>query len=136
MNNKKNEVMVWTGARGGAGPLTTDYVNWEPYRKNVQVPGILGLWDLYKGSNGDVTVHSFVAANGRGKGKGNWVERTKFTGNLVDFLKYMTGTLKEIPANYYLVQSQAGAELTYGGQNPGRSRSCKFAVSQFDLEVS
>ncbi|PPJ52720.1 hypothetical protein CBER1_10793 [Cercospora berteroae] len=135
IHKKTNEIMVWTGARGGNGPISYSYTPYNAIRQNIEVPGVRGRWDLYKGPNSGTVVHSFVATNGKGTGKKNWVERKQWTGNLVNFIKYLIQQ-KEISPNYYLVQSQAGTELTYGGQNPGQSRSCKFAVSQFDLEVS
>ncbi|PIA99940.1 putative xyloglucan-specific endo-beta-1,4-glucanase A [Cercospora beticola] len=135
VNKKTNEIMVWTGAQGGNGPLSYSYNPYVAIRQNIEVPGVRGRWDLYKGPNSGTVVHSFVATNGRGTGKQNWVERKQWTGNLVNFIKYLIQQ-KEIRADYWLVQSQAGTELTYGGKNPAQSRSCKFAVSQFDLEVS
>jgi xyloglucan-specific endo-beta-1,4-glucanase len=68
------EVMIWLGALGGAGPISST-------GSPVATPTIGGVsWKLYKGNNGAMNVFSFVASS----------SQTAFSGDLKNFLGYLT----------------------------------------------
>lgn len=68
------EFMIWLGAFGGAGPISS---TGSPIA-SVDVNG--QSWDLFYGSHSQMEVYSFVASSGN-------VEN--FSGDLVDFTSYL-----------------------------------------------
>ncbi|RAL67575.1 hypothetical protein DID88_008330 [Monilinia fructigena] len=55
--NADYEIMIWTGALGGAGPISKT-------GSTIATPTIAGVsWKLYFGPNGDTKVFSFVASS-------------------------------------------------------------------------
>ncbi|PSK34201.1 hypothetical protein B9Z65_8527 [Elsinoe australis] len=98
------EVMVWLGLYGSASPLSANGYPFTPIA-NVTISGV--VFDLAYGLNGNVKVYSFVARSRA---------QTTFSGNLLDFFKYLS-------ANYagngfgdgLVVQDvQAGTEVFTG----------------------
>ncbi|TGJ88100.1 hypothetical protein E0Z10_g666 [Xylaria hypoxylon] len=91
------EVMVWLAALGGAGPISST-------GSPVATPTIAGVsWKLYDGYNGDMHVFSFVASS----------QVTKFSGNLKDFLTYLT-TNQGMSTSQYVTSIGAGTEPFVG----------------------
>ncbi|KAI0479476.1 family 12 glycosyl hydrolase [Xylariaceae sp. FL0804] len=87
------EIMIWLAALGGAGPISST-------GSPVATPTLAGAsWDLYAGYNGDVEVFSFVAA----------AEQTAFSGDLMDFLDYLTAN-EGLSTSQYLLSLGAGTE--------------------------
>ena len=68
------EFMIWLGAFGGAGPISST----GSHIATVDVNG--QSWDLFYGSHSQMEVYSFVASSGN-------VEN--FSGDLVDFTSYL-----------------------------------------------
>jgi len=87
------EIMIWLGALGGAGPISST-------GSTVATPTIGGAsFKLYSGPNGDTTVYSFVAAS----------ETTSFSGDLKAFFTYLESSLA-FPSSQYLLSIGAGTE--------------------------
>jgi xyloglucan-specific endo-beta-1,4-glucanase len=93
------EVMIWLGALGGAGPISS---TGAPIA-NVNVAGT--SWKLYKGPNGQMTVFSFVANS----------EVKNFNGDLNEFLKYLRNS-QGLPGTQILQSVGAGTE-PFSGSN-------------------
>ena len=90
----KYEIMVWLGAYGGAGPIST--TGSTP----IATPTIAGTtWKLFKGPNGDVTVFSFVAPSNIGD----------FSADLKLFFNYLT-TSQGVSTSNVVTSLQAGTE--------------------------
>ncbi len=87
------EIMIWLDALGGAGPISST-------GSTVATPTIGGVsWKLYKGSNGSMTVFSFVASSAQ----------SSFSADLKDFLSYLTSN-QGLPTSQYLYSIGAGTE--------------------------
>ena len=87
------EIMVWLAAYGGAGPISST-------GSAVATPTIGGsTYDLYKGTNGDTTVFSFVASSHLGN----------YEGDLLDFFTYLT-TYEGVSSSQVVTAIQAGTE--------------------------
>ncbi|VUC37166.1 unnamed protein product [Clonostachys rosea] len=87
------EIMVWLGALGGAGPISS---TGSPIA-TVTIGGV--SWSLYKGMNSQMTVFSFVASS----------SQTNYSGDLNDFLKYLTSS-QGYPSSQCLYSIGAGTE--------------------------
>ncbi|OIW28012.1 family 12 glycosyl hydrolase [Coniochaeta ligniaria NRRL 30616] len=93
------EVMIWLGALGGAGPISST-------GSPVATPTIGGVgWKLYKGINGAMTVFSFVASS----------SQTGFSGDLKNFLSYLASN-QGMSSSQCLYSIGAGSE-TFTGSN-------------------
>ncbi|KAE8353096.1 concanavalin A-like lectin/glucanase domain-containing protein [Aspergillus coremiiformis] len=93
------EIMIWTAALGGAGPISST-------GSPADTPTIGdNSWQLYKGQNGATTVFSFVAPEAI----------NDYSGNLADFFTYLTEK-QDFPADQYFVSIGAGTE-PFTGQN-------------------
>jgi xyloglucan-specific endo-beta-1,4-glucanase len=91
------EVMVWLGALGGAGPISST-------GSAIATTTINGVsWKLYKGPNGSMTVYSFVASS----------SATSFSGDLLNFFKYLESSWA-FPSGQYLLSIGAGTEPFVG----------------------
>ncbi|KIM20713.1 carbohydrate-binding module family 1 protein [Serendipita vermifera MAFF 305830] len=91
------EIMIWLGAFGGAGPISSS-------GSPVATPTISGSsWKLYDGYNGSMRVFSFVASS----------TINSYSGDLNDFLKYLS-TNNGFPTSHYLTVLQAGTEPFIG----------------------
>ncbi|KAF7188758.1 putative xyloglucan-specific endo-beta-1,4-glucanase A [Pseudocercospora fuligena] len=121
--NKTNEIMLWLGQFGVNKPIAENYSPYTAHTKNIAIFGTKNRWDLYKGKNGDTTVHSFVPRDG----KGRWLDLKNWTGNLKPFIEYLY-THGEISGDYCLIESNAGTEPTSG-------RDCYFKVDRYDLSI-
>jgi xyloglucan-specific endo-beta-1,4-glucanase len=87
------EIMIWLGALGGAGPISST-------GSPVDTPTLAGTtWNLYKGPNGSTTVYSFVAES----------QQDSFSGDIIDFFYYLEW-MQRFNANQYLLSIQAGTE--------------------------
>ena len=104
------EVMVWLGALGGAGPISSSGAP-------IAAP-IIGstTFNLYKGPNGAMTVFSFVAQN---------KQTTSYKGDLIAFFKYLE-TSQGVPSSQYLQSIGAGTE-PFTGSN-AKLTTTKYSV--------
>ncbi|MCJ1232538.1 hypothetical protein MMC14_000491 [Varicellaria rhodocarpa] len=107
------EVMIWLGALGGAGPISST-------GNPIATPTVGSTtFNLYSGPNGAMTVYSFVAIN-----KGT----TSFTGDLLSFYTYLETHFK-VPSTMYLQSIGAGTE-------PFTGSGAKFTTSKYSITVS
>lgn len=96
--NNAYEIMIWVGAYGGAGPISS--TGSTP----LATPTIGGTtWKLFKGPNGDTTVFSFVAPSNMGN----------YQGDLNLFFKYLTAS-QGVSSSYIITSLQAGTEPFVG----------------------
>ncbi|KAF2120139.1 endoglucanase A precursor [Lophiotrema nucula] len=103
------EVMIWLAALGGAGPISAT-------GSPVATPTLAGTsWKLYKGTNGQMTVFSFVASS----------QVTSFSGDLMDFFKYLE-TNQGLSSSQVLQSVGAGTE-------PFTGSNAVLTVSGFSL---
>ncbi|KIN04302.1 glycoside hydrolase family 12 protein [Oidiodendron maius Zn] len=87
------EIMIWLTALGGAGPISST-------GSPIATPTIDGVsWKLFSGMNGSTKVYSFVASS----------QVTSFSGNLLDFFKYLESS-DGFPSSQYLLSIGAGTE--------------------------
>jgi xyloglucan-specific endo-beta-1,4-glucanase len=87
------EIMIWLAALGGAGPISST-------GSTVATPTIGGVsFELYSGPNGNTMVYSFVAKS----------KRASFSGDLLDFYKYLESRFS-FPSSQYLLSIGAGTE--------------------------
>ncbi|KDR66527.1 hypothetical protein GALMADRAFT_147761 [Galerina marginata CBS 339.88] len=102
--NNVNEIMVWL-ANINVGPISSSYGanGANPVATNIALAG--HTWNLYKGPNGSTTVFSFLPSNGA------WI--TSFSGDLNEFLKYLTAH-QGVSTSQYLKTAQGGTEATSG----------------------
>lgn len=105
----KQEIMIWVGALGGAGPISST----GSAIATVTLNG--SSWKLYKGINGQMTVFSFVATK----------DVNNFSGDLNNFLKYLTSS-QGLPSNQYLIHAGAGTE-------PFTGSNAKLTTSAYTL---
>ncbi|KAB5583710.1 concanavalin A-like lectin/glucanase domain-containing protein [Coniochaeta sp. 2T2.1] len=106
------EVMIWLGALGGAGPISST-------GSPVATPTIGGVsWKLYKGTNGAMTVFSLVASS----------SQTAFSGDLKNFLSYLTSN-QGMSSSQCLYSIGAGSE-TFTGSN------AVFKTTGYSVSVS
>ncbi|RAQ51160.1 endoglucanase-1 precursor [Aspergillus flavus] len=97
--NAEYEIMIWTAALGGAGPISTT-------GSPIDTPTIGGkTWKLYQGTNAATTVFSFVAPS----------EIQDYSGNLAEFFTYLAEK-QSFPASQYYLSIGAGTE-PFTGQN-------------------
>ena len=107
------EVMVWLGALGGAGPISST-------GSSIATVTIGGTsFNLFYGLNGSMKVYSFVAAS---KSESN------FSGDLKAFFTYLS-TNQGVPTNRYLLSIQAGTE-PFSGSN------AKLTTSTYSVSIS
>jgi xyloglucan-specific endo-beta-1,4-glucanase len=105
--------MIWLGAYGGAGPISST-------GSAVATITIAGYsWKLYDGYNGSMRVFSFVAVNS---------PITSFSGDTKLFLTYLVSNYG-LPSSYYVNTIQAGTE-------PFTGTSAKLTVSAFSVAVN
>ncbi|EXF79353.1 xyloglucan-specific endo-beta-1,4-glucanase A [Colletotrichum fioriniae PJ7] len=109
--NNKYEIMIWLGALGGAGPISST-------GKTIDTPTIAGTkWSLYSGPNGDTTVYSFVAPS----------QIKSFNGDLNLFFTYLTSKQGVAKTNV-ITSLQAGTE-------PFSGTNAVFKTSAYTLTV-
>jgi xyloglucan-specific endo-beta-1,4-glucanase len=88
------EIMVWLGALGGAGPISST-------GSPIATPTIGSTtFNLFKGPNGQMTVYSFVATSKMD---------TNYSGDLKAFFTYLIAN-QGLSANEYLLSIGAGTE--------------------------
>ena len=106
------EVMVWLGALGGAGPISSSGAP-------IATPTIGSTtFNLYKGPNGAMTVFSFVAQN---------KQTTSYSGDLMGFFKYLENT-QGVPSSQYLQSIGAGTE-------PFTGSNAKLITTKYSVVV-
>ena len=107
------EVMIWLGALGGAGPISS---TGSPIT-TITLSGV--SFNLYYGLNGSMKVYSFVAAN---------KYQSTFSGNLMDFFNYLIKS-QSMPNTQYLISIGAGTE-------PFTGSNAKLTTSKYSVTVS
>ncbi|KAG8807630.1 hypothetical protein FRC19_006414, partial [Serendipita sp. 401] len=106
------EIMIWVGAFGGAGPISSTGAA-------VATPSIGGIsWKLYDGYNGSMRVFSFVASS----------NVKSFSGDLKAFLTWLASN-KGFPTSQYLVVLQAGTE-------PFTGSNVKLTTSKYTIALN
>ncbi|MCJ1309314.1 hypothetical protein MMC25_002973 [Agyrium rufum] len=109
----KYEVMVWLGALGGAGPISSTGAP-------IATPTIGGTsFNLYSGPNGAMTVYSFVATS---------KSVTNYSGDLLAFYKYLE-TSYGVSSSLYLQSVGAGTE-------PFTGSNAVLTTSAYSLVIS
>ncbi|KAF2735670.1 endoglucanase-1 [Polyplosphaeria fusca] len=106
------EIMIWLGALGGAGPISS---NGQPIA-TVTLAG--QSWKLYSGMNGSMKVFSFVASSGR-------VE--SFSGDLMEFVNYLTS--KQGLSKSQVLQSVGAGTETFTGSG------AVFTTTEYSLSM-
>ncbi|KAK2058629.1 family 12 glycosyl hydrolase [Colletotrichum caudatum] len=107
------EIMIWLGALGGAGPISAS-------GSPVARPTVAGrAWDLYRGTNGQMTVFSFVASGGSVQ---------SFSGDLKAFATYLVGS-QGLPASQILQSIGAGTEPFVGS-------NARFTTAAYTASLS
>ncbi|KAK6519171.1 hypothetical protein TWF281_003860 [Arthrobotrys megalospora] len=115
-NTPEYEIMIWVGAYGGAGPISST-------GNTIATPSIDGIsWKLYKGPNGQMTVFSFVASN---------APVTSWSGDLNNFIKYLTSS-QGLPSGQYLNTVQTGTEPFINTAGV----TAKFTVTDYSVVVN
>ncbi|KAB8300148.1 hypothetical protein EYC80_000375 [Monilinia laxa] len=110
--NADYEIMIWTGALGGAGPISKT-------GSTIATPTIAGVsWKLYFGPNGDTKVFSFVASS----------PVKNFSGDLNLFLKYLVSS-QGYPSSQILTTIQAGTE-------PFTGSNAVFTTSAYSVAIN
>lgn len=109
--SEEYEIMVWLGALGGAGPISST----GSAIATVPINGV--SWDLWVGPNGDMTVYSFVAPS----------SVTSFSGDLLEFLTYLEDK-QGLSSSLYLLKVQAGTEPFSG--------TADFTVSSYSASIA
>ena len=107
------EIMVWLGALGGAGPISS---TGSPIA-TVTLSGV--SFQLYYGLNGSMKVYSFVAAS---------KQQTSFSGNLMDFFNYLIKN-QGMPNTQHLISIGAGTE-------PFTGSNAKFTTTKYSVTAS
>ena len=106
--------MVWLGALGGAGPISS--TGSTP----VATPTIGGQkFNLFKGPNGSTTVFSFVRAGS---------DVTNYSGDLMAFFTYLEQN-QGVSSSQYLVSVGAGTE-PFTGSNAVLSNTYSLAINK------
>jgi xyloglucan-specific endo-beta-1,4-glucanase len=106
------EVMIWLGAFGGAGPISS---TGSPIA-TVTLAG--RSWSLYNGLNGSMNVFSFVAAS----------NVQSFSGDLTEFTEYLIN-------NQGLSSSQI-LQSVGGGTEPFLGDNAVFTTSKYSASVA
>ncbi|KAF3941967.1 Endoglucanase-1 [Dactylella cylindrospora] len=112
-NTPEYEIMVWVGAYGGAGPISST----GSTIATIAIDGV--SWNLYKGPNGQMTVFSFVATN---------APVTNWSGDLNNFIKYLTSS-QGLPNTQYLNTIQTGTEPFVG-------TNARFTVTNYSVVIN
>lgn len=107
------EVMVWLGALGGAGPISTS-------GSPIATPTIGSTaFNLYSGPNGAMTVYSFVAQS---------KSVTSYTGDLYAFFTYLE--------QHYGVSSSLYLQSIGAGTEPFTGSNAVLTTSAYSVTVS
>ncbi|KAF2194788.1 glycoside hydrolase family 12 protein [Zopfia rhizophila CBS 207.26] len=106
------EIMIWLGALGGAGPISS---TGQPVA-TVTLAG--KSWKLYSGKNGQMQVFSFVASS----------NVSSFSGNLLDFVNYLASN-QGLSKSQILQSVGAGTE-SFTGSN------AVFTTTGYSLSVT
>jgi xyloglucan-specific endo-beta-1,4-glucanase len=105
------EIMIWLAALNGAGPISST-------GSAVATTAVGGVYfQLYKGTNGDTTVYSFVAKK----------TTTSFSADLMDFFTYLSDN-EGFPTSQYLNVLEFGTE-------PFTGTDITMKVSSYTVEV-
>jgi xyloglucan-specific endo-beta-1,4-glucanase len=105
------EIMIWLGALGGAGPISST-------GSPVATPTLAGSsWKLYSGLNGSMKVFSFVAGS----------SVASFSGDLMEFVRFLESS-QGLSGSQVLQSVGAGTEAFTG-------RDAVLTVGAFSLSV-
>lgn len=105
------EIMIWVGAIGGAGPISST-------GSPIATPTVNGVtWDLYYGLNSQMKVYSFVAPT----------QQTAFSADLVDFVDNLVSA-QGMPTSQYFQTIGAGTE-------PFQGSNAVFTTTKFSVTV-
>ncbi|EED12953.1 conserved hypothetical protein [Talaromyces stipitatus ATCC 10500] len=105
------EIMIWLAALGGANPISSS-------GSTIATPTIGGItWNLYSRPNGATTVYGFAASS----------EQSSYSGNLLDFFKYLED-YEGFSSSQYLLSVQAGTEPFTGPNAELYSTYCYCGV--------
>ncbi|KAF2010929.1 glycoside hydrolase family 12 protein [Aaosphaeria arxii CBS 175.79] len=108
--NAEYEIMIWLGALGGAGPISSS-------GSPIATPTVAGKsWKLYNGPNGQMNVFSFVPASGN---------VSDFSGDLLAFVDYLS---KNHGLSKTQILQSAGA-----GTEPFVGSNAVFTTTQYSL---
>ncbi|CAH0018965.1 unnamed protein product [Clonostachys rhizophaga] len=106
------EIMIWLSAIGGAGPISAT-------GSSIATVTIAGAsWKLWKGTNSQMTVFSFVAESAQ----------NNFSGDLNGFIKYLTQT-----------QGYSGSQCLYSigaGTEPFVGSNAQFTTTGYSVSLS
>ncbi|CAG9954682.1 unnamed protein product [Clonostachys rosea f. rosea IK726] len=106
------EIMIWLSAIGGAGPISAT-------GSSIATVTIAGAsWKLWKGTNSQMTVFSFVAESAQ----------SNFSGDLNDFIKYLTQS-QGYPGSQCLYSIGAGTEPFVGS-------NAQFTTTGYTVSLS
>ncbi|CAH0047691.1 unnamed protein product [Clonostachys solani] len=106
------EIMIWLSAIGGAGPISAT----GSAIATVTISG--ASWKLWKGTNSQMTVFSFVAESAQ----------NNFSGDLNDFIKYLTQS-----------QGYSGSQCLYSigaGTEPFVGSDTQFTTTGYSVSLS
>ncbi|KAL0261785.1 hypothetical protein SLS55_003217 [Diplodia seriata] len=110
--DEEYEIMIWLGALGGAGPISST-------GSSIATTTLGGVsFDLYSGPNGQMTVFSFVASS----------SAEDFSADLKDFIDYLT-TNQGLSTSQYMKSIGAGTE-------PFSGTDAVFTTSEFSVSMS
>ncbi|KAL0941641.1 glycoside hydrolase family 12 protein [Colletotrichum truncatum] len=106
------EIMIWLGSLGGAGPISAT-------GSTIATPNVGGrTWNLYKGTNGQMTVFSFVAPS----------NVQSFSGDLKQFVTYLINS-QGLPSSQILQSIGAGTEPFVGS-------NAKFTTTAYTASLA
>jgi xyloglucan-specific endo-beta-1,4-glucanase len=106
------EVMVWLGAFGGAGPISST-------GSPIATPTIAGVrWNLWYGSHSNMNVYSFTAPN----------NMQSYSGDLTAFTRYLSSN-HGLPTSQILQSVGAGTE-------PFTGSNAVFRTSRYSVTVN
>lgn len=109
--SQEYEIMVWLAGLGGAGPISST-------GSAIATTTINGVsWKLYQGTNGSMTVYSFVASS----------TTQSFSGDMKAFFTYLIEN-QGLSSSLYLIDVQAGTEPFTG--------TADLTVSSYSVAVA
>ncbi|EMR62131.1 putative glycoside hydrolase family 12 protein [Eutypa lata UCREL1] len=110
------EVMIWLGALGGAGPISST-------GSTIATPAVAGAtWDLYYGLNGQMEVYSFVTQDAG-------ATSASFSGDVADFVAYLADGQGFPRDSQFLLSAGAGTEPFVG-------TGATFTTTAYSLEIN
>ncbi|KAH9826357.1 glycoside hydrolase family 12 protein [Teratosphaeria destructans] len=112
------EIMVWLAAIGDAGPISSSYGSDGSATAIGSTTVNDHTFDLYKGTNGDMTVYTFLPSSG---------EIASWSGDIYPFFTYLIDS-EGFSSGQYLTVFEAGTEATTGSD-------AVFSVSAYSAAI-